>query len=68
MKCWEVPLNEQPFPMHFKMILNLEFTYDDSQLEYHLNKRSNVLVQGSFLNNNTLGSWFRSEFEYIGDS
>ena len=28
-------------PMHFKMILNLEFTYDDSQLEYHLDKRSN---------------------------
>ena len=44
MNCWELPLNKQPFPMHFKMILNLEFTYDDSQLEYHLNKKRMLMT------------------------
>ena len=42
MKCWEFPVNEQLFAMHFKMILNLEFTYEGSQLEYHLNKKKTV--------------------------
>lgn len=44
MKCWELPLNKQPFPMHFKMILNLELTYDDSQLEYRLNKKRMLMT------------------------
>lgn len=30
--------------MHFKMILNLEFTYDDSQLEYYLNKKRMLMT------------------------
>lgn len=34
-----IAVKRATFPMHFKMILNLEFTNDDSQLEYHLNKK-----------------------------